>query len=97
MCPEQLALRGLGVHIVPNIIRALSTDLEVPLRNHISGKEETVPGVLTILTSAHPTVLCQQYGGFVVLIYDITFNYIPLCFHKILTPHHHTKYVSYTY
>ena len=88
---------GLGVHIGPHIIRALVADLKVPLRNLISDKEETVLDVLTILPSAHPTVLCQQYGGLVVLIKDITVNRIPLYLHKILTPHHPTKNVSYTY
>ena len=78
LCPEQLALCGLGVHICPHIIHTLVVDLEVPLSNLISDKEETVLDVLTILPSAHPTVVCQQYGGISVLIKDITLNRIPL-------------------
>ena len=75
---EPFSLLGLGVHVGPHFVCALVLDLEIPLGHLISDKEKPILDVLAILPSAHPSILCQQYGGLVILVEDIIFNCILL-------------------
>ena len=68
---EPFPLRGIGVHIYQHIVRALVLDLKIPLGHFVSDKETPILDVLAILPCAHPSVLCQQYGGLVILVENI--------------------------
>ena len=75
-------MRGLGVHICPHIVCALMMNFEIALSNLISDEEKLIFDVLAVLACAHPTVLCQQYGGLIILVDDIILNCISLRLHE---------------
>ena len=94
---ELSPLRGLGVHICPHVVCALVLDLKLPLGDLISDEEKPVFDVLAVLSRAHPSILCQQYGGLVILLESIIFNGVSLILHEVLAPHHHPENVCDAY
>ena len=89
--PKPFPLCGLGLHVPPHFVHAIVIDFEISLSHLIGDEEKSILGVLAVISSAHPPVICQKYCGLIVLVQDIILNHIPLCLHKILTPHHHPK------
>ena len=63
-----LSLRGLDVHLGPHLVCALTLDLEISVCYLVGDEEKPVLDVLAVLSSAHPAILCQQYGGLIILI-----------------------------
>ena len=58
--PETLPLCGIGIHVIPHLIRALVLDLNIPHVNLISDKEKPVLDMVAVFASARPTIISSR-------------------------------------